>query len=372
MVFLTSLDEPRAQIHPALAKVDVGWMRRRRILLAHSNSGAHMRAWHQRRERVARGLGYTLETFCMTDLHPYINFRELDRRWRRRDPGLMRLYEELGKRIADADVFIHFNGVLLHPEFVAQFSQLKVYHCADDPDASAVISFPVASAYDVCAIANPSFLDNYRAWGCERVFFWPLGALHWDDAAPAPDGEREVPLVFIGSKTGSTNSRYLKRIPLLRRMSWLYPKKHLLSSVEKAFPCLIAHGIGWGRGSVSDEGVVDLYRRARVGLNLHNSLGPINGRLYDLAAFGVCQVCDNKSNLHHVFEEGREIVGFDTEAECIELIRHYIDRPSDARAIGEAGRRRYLRDYTMERIWQRFFVELEEIASSMPVAQTQS
>lgn len=354
---------------PAPALANAGWLRSRRILLVHSNTGDHMRAWHERRERVARGLGFKLDTFCLTDLHPYINFRALDRLWRRRDPALMRLYEALGQRIADAEVFIHYNGVLVHPEFVGQFKQLKVYHCADDPDASSVISRPVAPAYDVCAISNPSCLNDYRAWGCTKVFFWPLGAFHWDDAAPAPDGERDVPLVFIGSKTGSTNSRYLKRIPMLRRMSWLNPKKRLLSYVEEAFPGLVAHGSGWRLGSVSDEGVVDLYRRARVGLNLHNSLGPINGRLYDLAAFGVCQVCDNKSNLHHVFQEGREIVGFDTKAECVDLIRHYLDRPDDARAIAEAGRRRYLRDYTMERIWLRFFRELEEMASSMPVAR---
>lgn len=359
------------QSHPAAATSTVGWLKDRRILLAHSNTGAHMRTWHLRRERVARDLGYLIDTFCMTDLHPYINFPALDRRWRRRDPALMRLYEALGQRIADADIFIHFNGALLHPEFVAQFKQLKIYHCADDPDASAVISRPVAPAYDVCAISNPSCLDDYRAWGCAKVFFWPLGALHWDDAMPAPDVERDVPLVFIGSKTGTTNSRYLKRLPLLRRMSWIYPKMRLLSSVQDSFPELVAHGSGWTRGWISDEGVGDLYRRARVGLNIHNSLGPINGRLYDLAAFGVCQVCDNKQNLHHVFEETREIVGFDTESECIELIRYYLDQPAEAQAIAEAGRRRYTRDYTMERIWLRFFSELEAMISTVPADQAQ-
>jgi hypothetical protein len=329
-----------------------------------------MRAWHQRREQVARGLGYALDTFCMTDLHPYINFPALDRRWRRRDPALMRLYEVLGQRIADVDVFIHYNGALIHPEFIAQFRQLKVYHCADDPDASAVISRPVARAYDVCAISNPSCLDDYRAWGCAKVFFWPLGAFHFDDVAPTLDGERGVPLVFIGSKTGTTNSRLRKRLPLLRRMPWNYPKMRLLSAVETAFPEIVAHGGGWRMGWISDDGAAELYRSARVGLNIHNSLGPINGRLYDLAAFGVCQVCDNKSNLHHVFEEGHEIVGFDTQAECIELIRYYLDKPNAARAIAEAGRRRYMRDYTMKQIWLRFFSDLEAVVLTIPVVQS--
>lgn len=359
-----------APSHSAAAPANPGSLKHRRILLAHSNTGIHMRDWHQRREQVARSLGYQLDTFCMTDLHPYINFPVLDRLWRRRDPALMRLYEALGQRIADVDVFIHYNGALIHPEFIAQFRQLKVYHCADDPDASAVISRPVAPAYDICAISNPSCLDDYRAWGCANVFFWPLGAFHFDDAAPAPDVERDVPLVFIGSKTGTTSSRLRKHIPLLRRMPLIYPKMRLLLSVEDAFPELIAHGGGWNRGWISDEGVVDLYRSARVAFNIHNGLGPINGRLYDLAAFGVCQVCDNKPNLHHVFEEGHEIVGFDTQAECIELIRYYLNNPKEARVIAEAGRRRYMRDYTTTQIWLRFFGDLEAMAFTTPRVQS--
>ena len=71
--------------HPPVATSNVGWLKNRRILLAHTNTSSHMRAWHQRRELVARGLGYALDTFCMTDLHPYINFPSLDRLWRRRD-----------------------------------------------------------------------------------------------------------------------------------------------------------------------------------------------------------------------------------------------------------------------------------------------
>jgi len=91
---------------------------------------------------------------------------------------------------------------------------------------------------------------------------------------------------------------------------------------------------------LSATALSDLYRCTQVGINVNNSLGPINGRLYDLAAFGVCPLCDNKSHLHHVFEPGKEIIGFDTTTECIDLIRYYVVNIGEARAFGAAGRPR--------------------------------
>lgn len=92
---------------------------------------------------------------------------------------------------------------------------------------------------------------------------------------------------------------------------------------------------------------------------MHNSLGPINGRLYDLAAFSVCQICDNKKNLFHVFEEGREIVGFDTEKECFEKISYYLAHKNEAIEIAKAGHERYLRDYTTENIMKNFLSKVD-------------
>jgi len=126
----------------------------------------------------------------------------------------------------------------------------------------------------------------------------------------------------------------------------------------------VAFGSGWGKGRIDDEDVPSFYQRARLGLNVHNSLGPINGRMYDLAAFGVCQVCDNKSTLSLVFEEGKEIVGFQSKRECVEMIRYYLSKPDEARRIGRAGQERFLRDYTMSAIWTRFFSSVTELVEA--------
>lgn len=135
-----------------------------------------------------------------------------------------------------------------------------------------------------------------------------------------------------------------------------------MRAIQRAFPDLIAYGAGWQRGFVSDRDMASLYGHARVGFNVHNSLGPINGRLYDLAAYGVCQVCDNKANLNLVFEEGREIIGFTEVDECIDLIRYYLAHPEAAEQIGRAGRARYMRDYTMSAIWQTFIANVNRVS----------
>ena len=295
----------------------------KRILLAHSNNGSNMLHWHGSRQTSAIQLGYKLSTFCMTDYYPYTIFPYLDRKWRKHDPKLMKLYDVLGEKIENCDVFIHFNGALIHPEFLKQFNKLKIYHCADDPDASKVISMPVAKYYDICAISNPACIEMYKAWGCKNVFFWPLGAFHHDDQIASNydnriNDTRDIPLVFIGSKFGATSIR------IIGKYLGLYKKKQFFNKIEKEFPELVAYGSGWVKGLISDELVPDIFLRSQIGINIHNSLGPINGRLYDLAAFGVCQICDNKRNLNLVFDEGREIIGFETHKECIDLIRYYL------------------------------------------------
>lgn len=333
-------------------------LKSKKILLAHSNDSLNMRFWHEQKCASARNLGYNLSLFNMAK---YINptmFPDLDRMWKKRAPALMKLYDFLGPLLDNCDIFIHYNGALIHPAFLAQFSCVKIYHCADDPDASKNLSKPVAKYYDMCAISNPACIDMYKSWGGKEVFFWPLGAFHYQEEQQVNlslGAERDIPLIYIGSKYGVANMRFIGRF------LGLYKKKKFMNQLEKKFPALQAYGYGWGNAWIADELVPEMYSRSRIGVNIHNSLGPINGRLYDLAAFGVCQICDNKSNLNFVYEEGKEIIGFEKPQECFELIRYYKANPLEAEQVALAGRERFLRDYTMAAIWERFFLDVSQV-----------
>jgi spore maturation protein CgeB len=82
--------------------------------------------------------------------------------------------------------------------------------------------------------------------------------------------------------------------------------------------------------------------------------------LFDLAAFGVMQVCDNRENLAKVYRLGEEVVGYETASECLALIDHYMNRPSEAREIGLAARRRFERDYSAVPLWENFVRNLND------------
>ncbi|MFN3666187.1 MAG: glycosyltransferase, partial [Sediminibacterium sp.] len=325
-------------------------LKEKKILMAHSNSGAHRRDWHQRRQKSANQIGYNLSIFAMTDYHPYTIFPYLERKWKRRDRKLMTMYDALGNAIEDCDIFIHYNGALIHPEFLEQFKKIKIYHCADDPDASKVISKPVAMYYDMCGISNPSCIQDYKNWGCKNVFYWPIGAYHFKDEMQYSESymqkhDRDIPLVFVGSKWGVPSVRFVGKY------LGLYRKRRFMERLEKSFPFIKGYGGHWAAGAINDEEIPGLYSRSQIGLNVHNSIGPVNSRMFDLAAFGVCQICDSKKTLDYAFQTGEEIVGFETLEECIDQISYYIERPDEARSIGENSQRRFLREYTIENIW---------------------
>lgn len=336
-------------------------LKKAKILLSHSNVGNKMAAWHLKRSKIAFNQGYDLEIFSMSDLYPYTIFPVLDKKWKRKDYELMKFYETLGEKIQHCDVFIHYNGCNIHPEFLSQFNQLKIYHCADDPDASEVISKPVVHAYDICAISNPTSIKDYKKWGCENVFFWPLGSVQFDEKLFQnldPLSNRRDEIIFIGSKNGVPKYRYFGEF------FNLYKKRKFMIKLEKEFPNLKAFGKGWKNGFIDNNDVPFSYLNSRIGLNVHNSIGPVNSRLYDLAAFGVLQICDNKDNLDHVFKEGLEIIGFNTIEECIEKIKYYSTHLDESQKIVDLAKKRFEQNYTDDKIWENFINNINNILNN--------
>jgi 2-polyprenyl-3-methyl-5-hydroxy-6-metoxy-1,4-benzoquinol methylase len=154
------------------------------------------------------------------------------------------------------------------------------------------------------------------------------------------DGKRDVDLIFLGE----------------RESSW---RQQRLDQLHAAFPQAIMQGRGWPAGFLPAEQKLPLYARAKIGWNLHNSVGPVNLRTYALPANGVMEICDNKCRLGQLFELGREVVGFDTIEECIELTRYYLAHEQERREIAARGFERVMRDYTEEKQWERLLKTIE-------------
>ena len=80
--------------------------------------------------------------------------------------------------------------------------------------------------------------------------------------------------------------------------------------------------------------------------------------LFDFTAAGALVATNRFPAVEPYFDYGREIIGFDSTPELLRKVRYYLDHPSEADAIRQAGRGRALRDHTWRRVWPRILETL--------------
>jgi hypothetical protein len=327
-----------------------------RILLGYSyyHNPLDVRFWVEGWLARLRAAGFAVDPFYLT-LHPpgpALTWPELDERWRRRDPELLHKYAVLGERLNNYDVFINWNGINVHPEFLPQLKTFNVFACFDDPENSHNLSRPAASAYDLCFCGNLAELETYRSWGVRQVHHWPLG-FRADDFDPdlteemILHGERPHDLILVCDY----------------QLPWRRPK---LDAMAAAFPNSRFHGRGWPRGFLPESHRVLSMQRAKIGPNIHHSTGPINFRTFIIPANGVLLVGDNRRHLAALYELGEEAVGFDTIEEAIEICRYYLAHDEQRRRVAAAGWKRALADYNEVAVFQRVVRKIKEAMGQKP------
>jgi spore maturation protein CgeB len=221
---------------------------------------------------------------------------------------------------------------------------MKVYSFGD-PENSQILAQPIAPAFDVHLVNQFSEIEKFRNWGLKRVHFWPLGSLSSEEETQGINeqsilkiAQREIPLVLFTA-----------------RSPW---RREQLDMLAQSFPDALIAGHGWDKGFVQWATMFRSYRNAKIGWNIHNTTG-FNFRTYELPAYGVMQICDNKSDLGRIFRIGEEVVGFDNIDECVELTKYYLSNPEDQCKIALAGWKRWRKEYSPDRIWDKL-VELVE------------
>ncbi len=281
-----------------------------------------------------RSSGLEMHAFPLTIDPPAhrLSWPQLEDLWRRGDPKLLSLYERLASKLEGFDVFLNWNGINLHPDFVQALPTFNVFGCFDDPESSDDLSKPAAWAYDLSLVGNAAELDRYKEWGVKESRFWPLGFQSHDfDPSLTKEmilsGNRDVDVTLLCERVNN----------------W---RRERLDRFSSAFPSGRYHGAGWPGGFLPKGEFIPLYQRTKVGPNFHNSTGPINFRTYALPANGVMLLCDNKAHLSRIYEPGVEAVGFDTVEEAIDLCRYYLDHDRERREIAAAGWERATRDYS--------------------------
>ncbi len=316
-----------------------------KILFAYyADSGQSESAYHE----IARCAPAEIEVSCFNLWLPLrkskLDWERLDRLWKHRDPTLMALYRELEAAAQNCDALIVYNGRNVHPEFAASLDTFNVFSCFDDPESSSKLSYPAAPAFDAVFYGNIASGFQYESWGCEKRAFLPI----FTAPSEIPKKEEEEQ-VLHSPRTDDIVLVCGRNDKRRRRMDMLV----------QAFPQAAVYGKNWNRGWIDDQALHELYLRSKVGWNIHNSTGPINKRLYALAAYGVLPICDNKVGLGEMFQLGVEAVGADTIPEMIDLTRYYLEHDEERAEIAAAAYRRYWADYHAEAIWNRIHDQLK-------------
>ncbi|NQV33594.1 MAG: glycosyltransferase family 1 protein [Phycisphaeraceae bacterium] len=316
-----------------------------RILFVHTAMSDCERQWYQDIASAAPE-PISVSCFCLVfpGLRRKLHWEELDVAWRTRHPAMMRTYQQLIEAAAQADVLLLYNGWNLHPEFLKCLPTFNVYSCFDDPDSSRFLSEPAASAFDAVFYGNVASRFQYEAWGCRRLAHLPIFTAPSD--VPSPQ-DRERVLSHV---------RDNDIVLCCGQSPW---RSQRLRKLAGAFAQARCFGKGWQTGFVPEEELLDVYRRSRIGWNVHNTTGPINQRLFALAAWNIFQICDNRTGLAEVFDVGQEVIGFDTIDEAIEATHYYLSHEEERSAIAARAFERYWSQYHAAALWQRIAGQIQ-------------
>lgn len=332
-----------------------------KILFGYPNNDGYNNNYNISSKRLAHiqrlnEYGFDVKPFSMfisSNIVANPNFNFIDKLWNMRDKELLSFYDVFLSNIEGCDVFYNSTGLtIFHPEFLEMIPQFKVYGCNDDPESSDILSKPMAKYYDLSAVGNIAEVETYKSWGVKNVIWQPMGfqiedyneCLGYEEILNI---EREIDLFMVIDK--------LSR-----------PRRQRMLKIEQAFPDASFWGRGWKNGFLPSGQFLNYIQKATIGINVHNSTGPINARLFYLPANGVMQICDNKKYLGEVFELGKEVIGFETIEECIDLTNYYLNHKDEARIIAANGWKRAIRDYNEKAVFARLVKKIEELYFKHP------
>jgi len=331
-----------------------------KIVYSFNKRGFEAEYW----EREIRAASGSRAEFIPFNHDPYVDSiryaraQLLDDLYYAGDPGLKRMYSdfEAAIRQSNADAVVVDNCAPYHPEYLRTLPTYKVLRTSDGPVCAYDRDFAYVHAYDHVVYHSPAYSreldmpEKLHYLGAQQIDFWPLGVFEamYEIGATEEDlfrRERDIDVLFIGAL-------HLNKMPLLAKV-----KKALgssfrlfgLAGLKRNLYFNMKYGApGWVRTVNFDE-YVPLYRRAKIGINVHNRGDYTVGsyRLFDLPANGVMQISDGGRHLDAFFSVDKEIIGYQDADELIEKVRYYLAHDDERVDIARRGYRRVMADHRM-------------------------
>ena len=302
-----------------------------------------------------------------------LNCQELQRQWAREngielqeDDWMRRILCEQVRRF-DPEVLIFHDQEYLDADFQAEVLR----HCRP----RLVVAWDGIARCDVARFANchlvltnfPFVRDFYRAAGL-RSEVLPY-SFHADIAERIGTLERIYPLTFAGSLVVRSDlhvrrlrlvGELAKNFPLSVRatgsiLQWKWTERTQRRRLRHFHwsEAMNVHRLGRANlGAVHGLPMYRFFRESLVSFNVHidNARNVAsNMRLFEASGMGACVLTDGADGMEDYFESDREVVLYSSPAEAVEKARWLLNNPEKARAIGEAGFQRTMRDHTFEK-----------------------
>jgi spore maturation protein CgeB len=196
--------------------------------------------------------------------------------------------------------------------------------------------------YDLILSSLPHYVDMFRSMGIKSEYF-KIGfesTLLQRIAAAEP----EYDVVHVGGYGPIHNDR-----------------NRLLEEIAKHTPVLF-----WGYGAdnlAHDSPILQNYRGESWGAHryavfrkskivitkhIHSVANKYcnNMTLYEATGCGCLLVTDHKSNLHHLFRPGEEVVAYTSPEDAVEKIRYYLHNETERKHIALTGQERTLKEHS--------------------------
>ncbi len=267
----------------------------------------------------------------------------------------------------DPEVLIFHDQEYLDVEFQAEVLR----HCRP----RLVVAWDGIARCDAARFANchlvltnfPFVRDFYRSAGL-RAEVLPY-SFHADIAEQLGTLERIYPLTFAGSLVVRSDlhvrrlrlvSELAKRFPLTVRatgsiLQWKWTERTQRRRLRHFHwsEAMDVHRLGRANlGAVHGLPMYRFFGESLVTFNVHidNARNVAsNMRLFEATGMGACLLTDGADGMEDYFEPDTEVVLYGSRSEAVEKARWLFDNPEKARAIGDAGFQRTMRDHIFEK-----------------------
>jgi len=198
---------------------------------------------------------------------------------------------------------------------------------------------------------SPSRLESYDAYMTAHYATY----IRYKDVMPvlySPDSydphtyrnlrsEKDIDVTCIGTAFHPRFPNVRERVDVINRL-------RLETNIN-----IRAYGHGWpahdnNYGYVAGDALVDIINRSKIGLDIQGGEYSFSERVLHYSGCGVPVVTRSCVDARMGFEEGVEILTYDSYSSLREILVDYITAPGELEYIGNAAQARCLKDHTVD------------------------